>query len=205
MRDPVTGQCKKYFATSEVTPALDAGNPVNPATDNKFALETDYAGAGAYPLAFTRAYNSAAPQDGALGVGWQHGYARRLSPEYSAPPPPYTGAPGQSSLYATEQAACEAGWAQVRGQLTAVPGEATTAVYEAGGWFRNQTFSASFVMASSPGQTACKSPCRRLRTRLFSSTSARRRRVTRLSASFACGVAATSWSTPLASGRWSQS
>lgn len=119
VRDPVTGQCKKYFVTSEVTPALDAGknagascpaagNPVNPATGNKFAIETGYAGAGAYPLAFTRTYNSAALQDGPLGVGWQHGYARR-------------------------------------------------------------------------------------------------RRVTRLSVSFSCGVAATSWSTPLASGRWSQS
>ena len=55
------------------------GNPINPLTGNKYQIETDYAGAGIYPLRFERYYNSNAGIDsGRLGARWRHTYDRSI-------------------------------------------------------------------------------------------------------------------------------
>jgi YD repeat-containing protein len=57
------------------------GNPINPATGNKYQEETDYVGAGPFPLGFRRSYNSNTAQyrDVGLGAGWTSNYHSRLN------------------------------------------------------------------------------------------------------------------------------
>lgn len=56
------------------------GNPINPASGNKFQAELDYTGAGAHPVRWERYYNSdtraamADPPGQSLGAGWSHAY-----------------------------------------------------------------------------------------------------------------------------------
>jgi RHS repeat-associated protein len=63
------------------------GNPIMPATGNKFQVETDYVGSGAFPLRFSRTYNSqqwqgaVAPTSAtrlvtSLGANWRSSYDR---------------------------------------------------------------------------------------------------------------------------------
>ncbi len=61
-------------------PSCGEGNPINPATGNKFQAETDYAGQGPFPLRFVRYYNSFSNEGRAAGFGlkWTHTYSRRL-------------------------------------------------------------------------------------------------------------------------------
>lgn len=57
------------------------GNPVNPANGNKFQIEADFIGGGAFPLEFKRYYNSGRPTSAItakLGVGWTHSYTRKI-------------------------------------------------------------------------------------------------------------------------------
>lgn len=65
--------------SSPALPAPCVGNPINPATGNKFQVENDYVGGLGTYLQFTRYYNS---QDGdihQLGIGWRSNYHRTLS------------------------------------------------------------------------------------------------------------------------------
>ncbi len=55
------------------------GNPITPATGNKYQRESDYIGTGLFPLEFTRHYNSSHFRVYELGSGWQHNYNLRLS------------------------------------------------------------------------------------------------------------------------------
>ncbi|MFZ5555539.1 MAG: DUF6531 domain-containing protein, partial [Pseudomonadota bacterium] len=55
-------------------PCPGCGNPINPATGNKYQAEVDYAGTGPMPLRFVRSYNSKAEGAGALGPAWRHSY-----------------------------------------------------------------------------------------------------------------------------------
>jgi len=63
---------------------VDGGNPSNPvssASGNKRQAETDFQGAGIFPLAFSRTWSShraASGQPSALGTGWTHTWAARL-------------------------------------------------------------------------------------------------------------------------------
>ena len=50
------------------------GNPIMPGTGNKLQVETDYVGSGAFPIVYTRTYNSLAT----LGSGWRDSYARSI-------------------------------------------------------------------------------------------------------------------------------
>jgi RHS repeat-associated protein len=57
------------------------GNPINAGTGNKFQSETDYQGAGLFPLAFTRNYNSQSDWNGGIGQQWlAHGSLVLASP-----------------------------------------------------------------------------------------------------------------------------
>jgi len=59
-----------------------AGNPINIGTGNKYQPETDYQGAGDFPLVFERTYNSdAATVSERLGTGsgWRHSYERSIA------------------------------------------------------------------------------------------------------------------------------
>jgi len=56
------------------------GNPINPFTGNKYQIETDYVGAGTYPLRFERYYNSnAGIGSGRIGAKWRHTFDRFIS------------------------------------------------------------------------------------------------------------------------------
>ena len=63
------------------------GNPINPATGNKFQIETDYAGSGPFPLRFSRIYNAqgtartdwlGSDLQAIIGERWVHNYERYL-------------------------------------------------------------------------------------------------------------------------------
>jgi RHS repeat-associated protein len=67
-----------------------AGNPINPATGNKYQAETDYSGTGPMPLTFARHYNSQAAgyetvapalnigRGSRLGYNWRSSFDRNL-------------------------------------------------------------------------------------------------------------------------------
>ena len=65
-------------------PMCKVGNPINPSTGNKFQKETDYVGAGSFPIRWVRYYNSDArssltnPNVQKLGAGWSHEYNRMI-------------------------------------------------------------------------------------------------------------------------------
>ncbi len=84
--DPATGECASYLeviSQKNLGPCPEGtcpvGNPINPATGNKFQIEVDYSGAGAFPLAFERTYNSHnATFQARLGPRWRHSYDRSV-------------------------------------------------------------------------------------------------------------------------------
>ncbi len=57
-------------------PSCPRGNPVHPATGNKFQTETDFANTG--ELSFTRYYNSLGEEEYGLGKGWSAQYHQHL-------------------------------------------------------------------------------------------------------------------------------
>ena len=101
-----------------------AGNPIYPATGNKSQVDNDYAGAGDFPLVFTRTYNSSA----ALGAGWRNSYERTIQE--------------QKMLTATSMKV-------VRGDST----EWTFRVNTAGYWFTDSDVNAGLAGAMSIGMT----------------------------------------------------
>ncbi|MEO6146363.1 MAG: DUF6531 domain-containing protein, partial [Sulfuriferula sp.] len=70
--------------------SINVGNPINAGTGNKFQNESDYLGAGSFPLQLVRYYNSAtniqhstnpSSQVGPawwMGLGWRHSYERQI-------------------------------------------------------------------------------------------------------------------------------
>jgi YD repeat-containing protein len=58
-----------------------AGDPINLTTGNRVHIETDYVGAGPFPLVFSRTYNSQSDVNVRFGVNWSHSYSARI---YSA-------------------------------------------------------------------------------------------------------------------------
>ncbi len=54
------------------------GDPVNLTTGNNYRTESDYTGAGAFPLMLTRAYNSLSSSAGSFGANWTHNFGARI-------------------------------------------------------------------------------------------------------------------------------
>ncbi|MDX1430765.1 MAG: DUF6531 domain-containing protein, partial [Rhodothermales bacterium] len=52
--------------------------PCNPVTGNKFFEETDYSGAGPFPLQLQRFYNSTRPEPVPAAANWRHTYDRSI-------------------------------------------------------------------------------------------------------------------------------
>jgi YD repeat-containing protein len=67
-------------------PSLSCGNPINIGVGNKYQPESDYQGAGDFPLVFERVYNSSTTNSFALGLGshWLHSYERSIAKSSSA-------------------------------------------------------------------------------------------------------------------------
>lgn len=76
VRDGSTAQTDRNLGEQECL--LMQGNPINVATGNKYQVEVDYGGGGAFPLQFERHYNSLGAQDGTIGNRWRHSYERNL-------------------------------------------------------------------------------------------------------------------------------
>ncbi len=78
-----TGLCSPNAIKNNGQPQeLCAGNPINIGTGNKYQLETDYQGAGDFPLIFQRTYNSdpsAVSISFGANSGWRHSYERSIS------------------------------------------------------------------------------------------------------------------------------
>lgn len=70
---------RKALGDPSATNTCGIGNPINPATGNKYQAEQDYRAAGASPLGFTRYYNSSPLVAGArLGARWRSNLDARL-------------------------------------------------------------------------------------------------------------------------------
>jgi len=66
-------------ARNSCTPPFCAtGNPINQATGNKYQIEIDYTGEGAFPLVFARFYNSRGTVASKLGASWSHSFGQRI-------------------------------------------------------------------------------------------------------------------------------
>jgi hypothetical protein len=107
-------------------------DPINPATGNVYATETDVQFANGWgAIAFQRFYNSA-DASGVDGVpGWRRSYDRSIKTVYQTPNATY---PGQSTVvsaqYTTPAAACTSGFASIQGAVSAWAG--ATASYNNG-------------------------------------------------------------------------
>lgn len=91
--------------TNSVANSGCVGNPINPATGNKFEVQRDYVGLGPFPPRFLRYYNSAVLPTGAaatdIGVGWRTVYDRSVQvlTGQSTPSVRVVRADGQSLLF----------------------------------------------------------------------------------------------------------
>jgi len=76
------GDCRALSPKNSGEQCPTCGNPVNPATGNKFQAETDLAPGTLNGLSLTRYYNSgrAAPLTKVFGGYWQHNYSRKITP-----------------------------------------------------------------------------------------------------------------------------
>ena len=55
------------------------GNPCDPGSGNKYQAETDYTGAGVFPLLFQRFYNSLVPHGASIGENWTSSYSQNVT------------------------------------------------------------------------------------------------------------------------------
>jgi RHS repeat-associated protein len=92
------------------------GHPINPANGAVFSSETDVDG----PVPFQRYYNSLIDANSLLSPGWTHSFSRSITRRLSnSNYLPYAPGPKASSLYATEEAACVSGFAEIKSQVGA--------------------------------------------------------------------------------------
>ena len=86
-RDATTGMCElpaiiAIKNVGSIPLGSCAGNPINIGTGNKYQPETDYQGAGSFPLTFIRTYNSDPSTISVrlgTGSGWRHNYERSIA------------------------------------------------------------------------------------------------------------------------------
>ncbi|MBS0211772.1 MAG: RHS repeat protein [Proteobacteria bacterium] len=80
LSDTVTGQCgppicPRCMAGDGPSPVV--GNPIDAGTGNKHQVETDYQGSGAFPIVFSRSYDSSRTwlaNPVPVSIGWTHNY-----------------------------------------------------------------------------------------------------------------------------------
>ena len=95
-------------------------NPCNPATGNKYQVETDFEGAGAGSLRFKRHYNSSGPfkTSANMAAGWRHTYSRVLDERPDRAATVSFAAPvNQSSTYDNASDACTDGFNDIKAGL----------------------------------------------------------------------------------------
>jgi RHS repeat-associated protein len=68
--DDVANNCVKPIKEPCPKNSPSVGKPCDPATGNEHYTETDYTGAGPFPLNFSRTYNSKVTGNGRLGFNW---------------------------------------------------------------------------------------------------------------------------------------
>jgi RHS repeat-associated protein len=101
------------------------GNPIDISNGCKIQIDTDIKSTEKGRISFSRYYNAKALAPTPLGNKWLHKYYRNVEKEKALPGKLYNATNTRnSSKYATPQAACEQGWAQVKKLDT------RTAVYE---------------------------------------------------------------------------
>ncbi len=139
-----SSQCSTYVALPDVSPTgipqtseanlgspcPKCGNPINPATGNKFQSEVDYRGQGASSLSFQRSYNSYSKSSVGMGAGWQHNYSRSLRADYGVQQVYQQGVSAHGTDYNSSPNACQLGWLELRGRNMGLA--ATTALWEGG-------------------------------------------------------------------------
>jgi YD repeat-containing protein len=90
VNNPATGQCtdspplRADAPKNTGKPECPAGNPCNPATGNKYQVEVDYRGSGAFPLHLQRYYNSQLMRFTNVGQRWRHNFSAALVPGASS-------------------------------------------------------------------------------------------------------------------------
>jgi RHS repeat-associated protein len=90
--DPDTGQCGSPKCTAGTANCCDVcsngSNPIHTASGNKYQKESDYEGAGSFPLRFDRIYShntTVANRPLPMGTGWSHTYSSHLTAYPSIP------------------------------------------------------------------------------------------------------------------------
>lgn len=77
--------CSADSNAQQCTIGKTSGNPIQNSTGNKFQQETDYLGAGPFPLQVVRSYNSQSGiTDGLFGAHWSFSYGGRIEPVSAA-------------------------------------------------------------------------------------------------------------------------
>jgi hypothetical protein len=60
-------------------PTQCVGDPCDPGSGNNYQAETDYTGAGVFPLLFQRFYNSLVPHRASIGENWTSSYSQNVT------------------------------------------------------------------------------------------------------------------------------
>jgi RHS repeat-associated protein len=129
---PQAGGCPLYWIQvtlpGQCATCNGVGHPIDPATGNVYATETDIelpGGPGA--IAFQRFYNSDDQTGLDIGPGWRHSYSRSINTVLTPNGAAY---PGQSAIvssqYNTPEQACASGFPQVQGAVSAWTGAAVS-------------------------------------------------------------------------------
>ena len=123
----------KHFVTNEERIIEDTnsnsnscgGNPIDISNGCKIQIDTDLPSTETGRISFNRFYNANTLVPTSLGNKWLHQYYRKIEQEKALPGKLFNATDtGNSSQYATPQAACEQGWAQIKGL------DSRTATYE---------------------------------------------------------------------------
>ncbi len=126
-KDP-NGSCDSGAGT--YSPSASTGHPINTTNGNKSRVEKDFNASGLSPLKFTRFYNSNKNKSSTVGVNWRHSYTASLIANIHTVEAPHDSSNSSfSSIYSTEQLACESGWNEIKGTLSRTALTNSTAVY----------------------------------------------------------------------------
>ncbi|KAB2900813.1 MAG: RHS repeat protein, partial [Burkholderiaceae bacterium] len=146
--DAATGLCRPAKPMCSRTDGQSAGNPILPATGEKYRSEPDWAGSGADAIDLVRTYRSTWAVDksrgaDSLGMAWDHNHRVRLSAAPHDAPTSVAVTFGDGSLMAFAKDVAMGTWRATNG--------ADTLVTDASGWLLQNAGDGSALRFSTAG------------------------------------------------------